>query len=107
MAEATWGEEVTDEREPGLLPQPLFHTPTDALRFWVATPDHRSIGASVPRLVLHYRFQGQEDGSDALAVYAANREVLDGAVLRRLAAGSREPVMLREADLPALPARGR
>ena len=88
---------------PEAPPEPLFHTPTDALRFWVATPEHGSVGASVPRSVLHYRFNGHADGSDALSVYAANRAVIDAAVLRRVAAGSREPVMLREHDLPSAP----
>jgi hypothetical protein len=84
---------------PWVLPPPEFHASTDALRFWVRTSDRSSVGASVSRLVLHYRFKGLQDGSDAAAVYAANRALIDAAVLRRLSSGSLEPVMLREHDL--------
>lgn len=78
---------------------PAFHAETDALRFWVLTPQEVWVGASVSSSVLHYRFQGQRDGSDAALVYAAHRQAIDAAVLRRVATGSREPVMIREFDL--------
>jgi hypothetical protein len=82
------------------LPAPAFHAETDALRFWVPVPGGGpAMGASVSRSVLHYRFQGLVDGSDAVTIYVANRIVIDAAVLKRVAAGSREPVMLREHDL--------
>ncbi len=70
-----------------------------SLRFWVALPNQARIGATVPASVLHYRFKGKLDGSDAAEVYVANRLAIDSAVVRRAAAGSREPVMLRESDL--------
>lgn len=65
------------------------------------------MGASIDRRVLQQCFQGREDGSDALAVYVENRRTIDAAVARRVAAGSLEPVMLREFDLrqPAQPTR--
>jgi hypothetical protein len=85
------------------LPAPAFHAETDALRFWVAMPGGPVMGASLSRSVLHYRFQGRVDGSDALTVYAAHRLLIDAAVRKRVAAGSREPVMLREHDLPVPP----
>ncbi|MDT7834094.1 hypothetical protein [Aquabacterium sp. OR-4] len=88
---------------PRSLPSPEFHGESDALRFWVSTADQASVGASVSRSVLHYRFNGRDDGSDAVSVYAANRALIDAAVLRRVVAGSREPVMVREHDLPVPP----
>lgn len=88
---------------PGDLPAPEFHLGADALRFWVPTTGQDAVGASVSSSVLHYRFKGRLDGSDAVLVYEANRQAIDAAVLRRLAAGSREPVMLRENDLPLAP----
>jgi hypothetical protein len=100
MAEAASGQEVMAPATAVDLPAPVFHAETDALRFWVAIPGSAVTGASVSRSVLHYRFQALLDGSDALVIYAANRVALDSAVLRRVAAGSREPVMLREHDLP-------
>lgn len=63
-------------------------------------PTGQPIGASVPWRVLHYRFQAQFDGSDAVATYEAHRDELEAAVLRRASGGSIEPVMLRENDLP-------
>ena len=86
------------------LPQPLFHVDSGALRFWVATPAGTMVGAIMPRHVLHHRFQALMDGSDAVAIYERHREEIDAAVLRRVGGGSIEPVMLRENDLPTLPA---
>jgi hypothetical protein len=87
----------------GALPSPVFHVESDALRFWVRLPDEHTMGASVSRSVLHHRFRGRPDGSDALAIYDANRSEIDAAVARRAAEGSLEPVMVRENDLPAPP----
>lgn len=94
---------MTDPVRLRALPPPEFHAESDALRFWVPTAGQASVGASVSRSVLHYRFNGLADGSDAVNVYAANRPLIDAAVLRRVAAGSREPVMLREHDLSVPP----
>lgn len=82
------------------LPPPQYRADSSTLRFWVATGEQTSVGASISASVLHYRFQGDLDGSNAALVYAANRKEIDDAVLRRVADGSREPVMLREYDLP-------
>ena len=84
---------------PLALPAPSFDTESATLRFWVNSPDQALVGAILPRSALHYRFKGQADGSDAVAVYLQHRAEIDAAVLRRVAAGSREPVMLREHDL--------
>jgi hypothetical protein len=66
--------------------------------------DGSYVGATISKETLHYRFRGSLSGSDAVATYAANSEVIDAAVRRRVAGGSIEPVMLRERDVPA-PAR--
>lgn len=81
--------------------QPFFHLESGALRFWVDVGGGTLVGASISTRALHYRLHGDLSGSDAVAVYLAHREEIDAAVRRRFAAGSLEPVMLREADLPA------
>jgi hypothetical protein len=48
---------------------------------------------------LHYRFNPGKQDDDALATYLANAAEIDAVVRRRVAAGSIEPVMLREHDL--------
>lgn len=80
-----------------------FHEDSQALRFWVELPSGAPIGAILPRRVLHHRFQALMDGSDAVTIYETHRGEIVAAVLRRVAAGSLEPVMLRESDLPAAP----
>ena len=82
-------------------PAPYFHADSDALRFWVVCADGLSVGATISKQTLHFRFKGDISGSDALATYAAHREEIDAAVRRRVAKGSREPVMLREFDVAA------
>ncbi len=84
-------------------PPPEFHGETEALWFWVAADGDDAVRASISRWVLHYRFKGNLDGSDAAATYSAHRSLIDAAVLRRIDAGSREPVILREADFPGRP----
>lgn len=88
-----------------MLPEPIFHEPSGAVRFWVLSDAGAVVGASIPKEVLHYRYRAQIGGSDALECYAANRDDIDAAVRRRIARGSIEPVMLREADVaPRRPA---
>jgi hypothetical protein len=96
---------VSDEVARGPLPPPSFHPDSGAVRFWVAMPAGQPIGASLSKQVLHYRFDAQADGSDAVATYEANRSEIDAAVMRRVNGGSIEPVMLRENDLPLRPRR--
>ena len=86
-----------------VLPSPWFHTDSGGLRFWVALPDGPPMGAVLSARLLQFLYQGQSDGSDAIAVYESNRRAIDAAVVRRAAAGSLEPVMLRENDLPPRP----
>lgn len=82
------------------LPETYFHTDSAALRFWVTMPDAPPIGATLGAQALHYRFHGRLDGADAVAIYQAHRDEIDAAVRRRVAAGSIEPVFLREHDVP-------
>jgi len=82
-----------------MLPSPVYHDGSGTVRFWVLTASGDTTGASISKETLHYRFQAELGGGDALASYAAHREEIDAAVLRRIAAGSREPVMLRESDV--------
>ena len=86
-----------------MLPTPLFHEASGAVRFWVLTDDGASVGASISKETLHYRFQADIAGADAVATYTAHRHEIDAAVMRRIARGSIEPVMLREADVAARP----
>lgn len=90
-------------RDEAVLPSPWFHTDSGGLRFWVALPDGPPMGAVLSARLLQFLYQGKSDGSDAIAVYESNRSAIDAAVVRRAAAGSLEPVMLRENDLPPRP----
>lgn len=84
-------------------PAPYLHADSDALRFWVVCDDGQSVGATISLQTLHWRFKSARNGSEALATYATHRDAIDAAVRRRVAKGSREPVMLREFDF-AVPA---
>lgn len=83
------------------LPAPFFHEPSGAVRLWVRTEAGDAVGAILRKEVLHFRFRADLGGTDALATYLNHRDEIDAAVLRRIAAGSIEPVLLREADLGA------
>lgn len=87
------------------LPPPFFHQDSETVRFWVQVPGGVPIGAILTKPLLHYRFDAKPDGSDAVAIYERHRSDIDAAVLRRVASGSIEPVMLREHDLPPQPRR--
>lgn len=78
---------------------PYFDLGTGRLRFWVTLDDGRAFGATISKETLHYRFRGQQDGSDALAIYQVNRPCIDAAVKRRAGTGAREPVVLRDPDV--------
>ena len=82
-------------------PTPFLHDESGAVRFWVVCDDGQSIGASISKATLHYRFKAELSGADAVATYLAHQDEIDAAVRRRLAAGSREPVLLREVDVAA------
>ncbi|WP_349291383.1 hypothetical protein [Caenimonas sedimenti] len=57
------------------------------------------VGASVSPLTLHYSYRPATPGEDAMETFRHNLPHLETVVRRRLASGSREPVMLREHDL--------
>jgi len=79
-------------------PGAFFHEDSAAVRFWVQVGDI-FVGATISKLTLHYRFEPLRTDDDALATYLAHAGEIDAAVRRRVAAGSREPVMLREWDV--------
>lgn len=82
-------------------PEAFFHEDSGAVRFWVRTDAGGWMGAMVRKEVLQYRFRAAASGVDALKTYREHQAEIDAAVLRRMAAGSIEPVMLREADFGA------
>jgi hypothetical protein len=83
------------------LPEPFVHEESGAVRFWVRTPAGDMVGAIVRKDVMHFRFNAPASGIDAMKTYEHHRGEIDAAVLRRVAAGSIEPVILREADFAA------
>ena len=83
-----------------LPPEAFFHEPSGTVRFWVLLAGV-PIGASIGKETLHYRFAPQRSDDDPLTTYLANAPEIDAAVRRRAAAGSIEPVMLRDADVRA------
>ena len=81
---------------------PYFHIDSDTVRFWVLV-DGLHVGASIGKATLHYRYHPHMRDDQPLDTYTANAAEIDAAVRRRLAAGSREPVMLRDPDVRARP----
>ena len=84
---------------------PFFHESSGTVRFWVEV-NGVPLGASVSREALHHHYRPTAQGEDPLETYQANAADIEAAVRRRLAQGSREPVMLREYDLRAPGAQG-
>lgn len=84
---------------------PFFHEASGTVRFWVAV-DGQLLGAMVSREALHHRYRPTAQGDDPVETYLANAADIEAAVRRRLALGSREPVMLREYDLRVPGAQG-
>jgi hypothetical protein len=80
------------------LPQAFLHEESGAVRFWVRTGEGGRIGAIARRDVLRFRFAAGAGEIDALQIYRDHQQEIDAAVVRRVAAGSIEPVILREAD---------
>ena len=79
-------------------PAPYFHDDSSSVRFWVQVAGV-PVGATVSERTLHYRFAPLRSDDVALETYVAHADELHAAVRRRVAAGSIEPVMLREHDL--------
>lgn len=92
---------MTQDPTDQVLPEPFVHEESGAVRFWVRTVAGQTMGAILRQQVMHYRFQADPSGIDALKTYLDRRAQIDAAVLRRVAMGSIEPVILREADFDA------
>ncbi len=78
--------------------QPFFDLGSGEVRFYVEI-DGESVGASIPRQTLHYRYCRTAQGDDPLATYTTHAAEIEAAVRRRVLRGSLKPVMLREVDL--------
>ena len=88
--------------EAATTPEPFFHLPSGTVRFWVLV-NGQFVGSSIRREVLHYRYHATQTDDDPMVTYAANLAEIHAAVRRRVAKGSIEPVMLRDADIQAAP----
>ena len=77
---------------------PFFHEISGTVRFWVLVDDVL-VGASIGKETLHYRYKPHMNDDEPLATYMQNSAEIDAAVRRRVATGSREPVMLRDFDV--------
>lgn len=84
---------------------PYFHDASASVRFSILV-DGKPFGASVSRAALHHRYRPTMQDDDPLDTYLANAADIEAAVRRRVAQGSREPVLLREYDLRVLGAQG-
>ncbi len=76
----------------------FFHEDSGCVRFWVDVGG-TFIGATVRKDSLRHRYHPGNLDDEPLATYLAHAAEIDDAVRRRVAAGSIEPVMLREPDL--------
>ena len=84
--------------------EPFLHTDSGTVRFWVSVND-LVIGAMIRKETLHYSYQPHKQDDDPLETFAAHQQEIHEAVRLRVASGSIEPVMLREADLRAAACR--
>lgn len=77
---------------------PHFHEASRSVRFWVPFGESGT-GASIGQETLSYCFLGGRPGEeDPVRLYVAHQARIHAAVMRRVSAGSREPVMLRPND---------
>lgn len=83
------------------LPEAYFDEASGVVYLWVRSTEGVPTGAMLRKQVLHFRFGAAMSGSDALQTYQHHRTEIEAAVLRRIAAGSIEPVLLRESDFGA------
>jgi len=103
MTEAkAMGTAPSPEKQAAPAPEPFLHLPSGTVRFWVQV-NGQFVGASVRREILHYRYHATHTDDDPMVTYAANLAEIHAAVRRRVAKGSIEPVMLRDADIQAAP----
>lgn len=78
---------------------PFFDRASSSVRFWVQI-DADWVSASIGREVLHYFYCPNSLNEDPMATYQSNRQDIESAVRQRVAKGARQPVMVREPDLP-------
>jgi len=76
----------------------FFHEGSGTVRFWVPL-GQVLVGAMVKKETLHYRYHALQTNDDPMETYRENTAEIHEAVRRRLASGSLEPVMLRDADI--------
>ena len=85
-----------------LTDESTFHESSGTVRFWVLIGEQH-VGASVGKETLHYCYHPTGRDDTPLSTFADHLQEIHAAVRRRVASGSVEPVMLRDADLRALP----
>jgi len=77
---------------------PHFHEASRSVRFWVPCGESGT-GASIGQETLSYCFLGGHPITEnPLKIYVTHQARIHAAVIRRVSAGSREPVMLRPND---------
>ena len=83
------------------MSQAPYYDPGSArVYFWVSV-DGVAVSASIDKATLHYRYHPTSGSDDPLSTYPQHAGEIDAAVRTRLAAGAREPVMLRDPDISA------
>ncbi|QPF74056.1 DUF1488 family protein [Roseateles sp. DAIF2] len=78
--------------------QAFYHLTSGSVRFWVLV-DQALVGASIRKETLHYRYNPYSLDDDPLSTYLAHAAEIDEIVRRRVAGGSREPVIVRDHDM--------
>ena len=84
---------------------PFFHEASGTVRFWIVI-DGASVGASIGRETLHYRYEQNSRDDVPLETYMHHAVEIEAAVRRRVSGGATEPIMLREFDLVAAGSSG-
>jgi len=85
------------------MPHETYYDPGSAtVTFWVEV-DGVPVRAIVGKAMLHYRYEKHSFTDEPLVTYEQHAGEIHAAVRRRLVAGAREPVMLRDADLAEQP----
>lgn len=79
-------------------PHPAFDTSTGLLRFSVPLAQ-RHVTAYISESAWHARHGLGHSDSSLIEIYVANQPMIHDAVVRRVNAGARIPVVLKAADL--------
>jgi hypothetical protein len=86
------------DRAAAMTDSPFFHEGAREVRFSVIV-DQASVWASIGQATLRYHFHPTAHEDDPMKTFMAHEIEIKAAVRRRVAAGSLQPVMLRESDL--------